>query len=166
MEGGRRKVERLNKILQNKRYKEHLERVKSLEKTRIYCKHEMTHFMDVARIAYILNLEEKSGIDKEIIYATALLHDIGRWVEYERGIDHALASKELACDILKDCGFKEEERIIICQAIGRHRIKENHPSTLSYYLYQADKLSRPCISCESIASCKKFANDEIALVAY
>lgn len=159
-------MKRVNRILQNETYKEYLEKIKNLEKDRIYCKHEMTHLMDVARIAYILNLEEKSDIDKEMIYATALLHDIGRWVEYESGTDHALASKELSYEILKNCGFNDAESAVICQAIGHHRIKENHPTTLSWYLYQADKLSRPCISCKSIDTCKKYANGEIPIVLY
>ncbi len=159
-------MDRVHRILQNKKYKEHIEKIENLEKTRIYCKHHITHFMDVARIAYILNLEEKSSIDKEIIYATALLHDIGRWVEYERGTDHALASKELAYEILKDCGFNNEESIVICQAIGHHRMQENHPTTLSWYLYRADKLSRPCISCESIGTCRKFNNGKAPVVVY
>ncbi|WP_303859899.1 HD domain-containing protein [Alkalibaculum bacchi] len=163
---GEDKGDRVNKILRNKKYKEYLKRIEGLEKTRIYCKHHIVHFMDVARIAYILNLEEESGIDKEKIYVTALLHDIGRWVEYEKGIDHALASKELAYEILKDCGFTYEETVVICQAIGHHRIKENHPTTLSRYLYQADKLSRPCTSCESIGTCKKFNKGEVPVVVY
>ncbi|RBP67346.1 putative nucleotidyltransferase with HDIG domain [Alkalibaculum bacchi] len=159
-------MNRVDKILQNKKYKEHLERIENLEMMRVYCKHHMTHFMDVARIAYILNLEEESGIDKEMIYATALLHDIGRWKEYESGIDHALASQELSVEILQDCGFHKEEIKEIGDAIAHHRIKDNHPTVLSQYLYRADKLSRSCYSCKSIKACKKFANEEVPIFLY
>ena len=37
------------------------------EKSRIFCKHDLQHSLDVARIAYILNLEADLKIEKEII---------------------------------------------------------------------------------------------------
>jgi len=159
-------MDRVNKIIQHEKFIEYVDKIQNLEKTRIYCRHEMSHFVDVARIAYILSLEENSNISKEILYATALLHDIGRWVEYESGTDHALASKELALEILQDCAFSEKEITAIRDAIGHHRIKENHSTSLSQYLYNADKLSRPCISCKSITTCKRFADGEVAVVEY
>ena len=120
-------MERVNKILVHHKFIEYIDRIARLEESRVFCKHEITHLIDVARISYILSLEKKYDLGKEIIYACALLHDIGRWKEYEEGIDHAIASKELAVDILQDCGFKQEEINLICSAIGHHRIKDNHP---------------------------------------
>ena len=38
----------------------------------------MRHFLDVARLAWIAGLEQGLGLDKEIVYAAALLHDIGK----------------------------------------------------------------------------------------
>lgn len=81
----------------------------------------MDHLLDVCRISWILNLEEGLLIDKERIYAAALLHDIGRWVEYETGQDHAMASGELAEDILDRCGFSGNEKADIIEAIKSHR---------------------------------------------
>ena len=50
---------------------------------------------------------------KEIIYAIGLLHDIGRWVEYEGGEKHNKASYKMSLDILKECDFNKEEIEII-----------------------------------------------------
>ena len=97
--------------------------------------------MDVSRIAYIISLEEKLDIDKEVLYAAGLLHDIGRWMEYENGIDHAVASKELAEGILTKYKFTEKEKREILAAIGGHR-KKGAASLLADLLYRADKCAR------------------------
>ena len=52
--------------------------------------------MDVARIAYIENLEAQLGLEKEDIYIAALLHDLGRVDEYESGIGHHIAGRKRA----------------------------------------------------------------------
>ncbi len=81
----------------------------------------MAHFLDVARLAYIFNLEEHLGIDRERIYAAALLHDIGRHVQYLDGTPHQEAGLPIAGEILRDCGFSEGEEEEILEAIARHR---------------------------------------------
>ena len=83
---------RVNKIIENKMYWEHLDKIEVYEKDREFCRHNIGHFLDVCRIAWILNLEGNLALSKEVIYATGLLHDIGRWLQYENGEDHALAS--------------------------------------------------------------------------
>ena len=64
----------------------------SSRETRIFCGHDMAHFLDVARLAYLFNLEENLKLEKEEIYTAALLHDVGRFVQYEDGTPHQLAS--------------------------------------------------------------------------
>ncbi len=64
--------------------------------------------MDVARIAYILSVDGAYAISKEIIYAAALLHDIGKWKQYEDGTPHEKASADLAEQILEASGFSEK----------------------------------------------------------
>ena len=81
---------------------------KEAEKDRIFCKHGIEHLLDVARIAYIENLEQNCGVSKEWIYTAALLHDIGRFLQYSKG-NIMKAGAELK-EILKDCGFKQEEK--------------------------------------------------------
>ena len=53
-------------------------KMKKFEHDREFCCHQITHLLDVARIAYIKNLEAGLGIDKELIYTAAILHDIGK----------------------------------------------------------------------------------------
>ena len=147
-------MERVNSILENKIYQKYLKRNEKEEKKRIFCRHDMTHFLDVARIALILNMEEDYGIDKELIYAVALLHDIGRWMQYEEGIPHEQASAKLAPEILIKSGFDEKEQKAVLGAILSHRdasVKDE--KTLRGLLYRADKLSRACFACKAQEKC-------------
>ena len=77
--------------------------ITQLEASREFCRHDVTHFLDVARLAWIENLERGLGVSKEEIYAAALLHDIGRHLQYEKGIPHDEASVQLGGQILSDC---------------------------------------------------------------
>ena len=114
----------------------------------------MSHFLDVARIAALLNEEEDLGIPKECIYATALLHDIGRHVQYEDGTPHELAGAVLARDILEDTGFEKAEQELILEAIRNHRNRDAAcERNLCGILYRADKLSRPCFACDAAEQC-------------
>ena len=76
-------MERLNYILNDEKYLYYLNRNKTFEKGRKFCKHNLKHFLDVARIAQVINLEENMGFEKEIIYVTAILHDIGKSFQYD-----------------------------------------------------------------------------------
>lgn len=82
--------------------------------------------MDVARICYIINLEENLNIDKDLIYVTALLHDLGRADEVDTGINHSLLSQEIAQEILKDLDFNDESKKRIISAIKHHRTNEEN----------------------------------------
>lgn len=84
-------MERVNGILKDPLYRTCLSKIALFERDRIFCGHDMAHFLDVARLAYIFNLEENLGIEKEEIYTAALLHDVGRFVQYEDGTPHQLA---------------------------------------------------------------------------
>lgn len=158
-------MERLNAILRDPYLLDNIRRTTELEKDRIFCRHGLDHLVDVARVMYILVLEEKLGITKEVAYTAAFLHDIGRWVEYETGRDHAVAGAELAQRLLDDYGFNAMEKEIILQAIRGHRIR-GADGILTDAMYRADKLSRPCMTCQSIAICKRFAPGEKAEIEY
>ena len=142
-------MKRINKIYNHPLYKEIMDKISQLEKGRIYCLHGVEHAMDVARIAYIINLEENTHIDKEIIYATSLLHDLGRGINYE---NHAQQSVLLAKKILPDCDFCENETEQIINAISIHG--DDKSMGLSGIIQRADKLSRLCYNCKSIDTCK------------
>lgn len=110
--------------------------------------------MDVARIGEIINLEEQSGLDREWIYAAALLHDLGKHIQYEKQVPHERASAEIAPGILRDCGFDEGEIEIITDAILKHRDSETgQEQNLRGVLYRADKASRACFACDAEGEC-------------
>lgn len=146
-------MKRVNLILSDPKYRSYLEKLESFEKYRIFCNHTMEHFLDTARIMYILSLEKGLNISKEIIYATALLHDIGRVDEYESGIPHNEGSAVFAKEILPRCSFTEEETEEIISAILSHRSKGSSENILGELLYTADKKSRLCFSCKAQKEC-------------
>lgn len=144
-------MKRFNYILNDEQYIYYLKIIKKLEKGRKFCKHNLKHFLDVARIAQLINLEENLGFEREIIYVTAILHDIGKWIQYENGTPHEIASWELAEEFLEAYNFSEEESEIIKQGILGHRNKASQG--FSGLIYKADKLSRLCVSCKAKAEC-------------
>lgn len=130
-----------------------LNNIKKLEDDRIYCRHNLTHFFDVARICYILCLENNVNIKKDIIYVTALLHDLGRQDQILNGTNHDIASYELAKKALEFTDFSDEEKELILSAISNHRRKTNDDLSFDSIFYKADKLSRDCFNCNSYDSC-------------
>ena len=91
---------RLNEVVHHWIYQDYYGRIKRLEKERIFCCHQMPHFLDVARIAYIKNLEENLGFEKDVIYTAAVLHDIGKSFQYKWTIPHEVAGEKIAKEIL------------------------------------------------------------------
>lgn len=144
-------MDNIDKILNNKKYKELLRKLEKLEEERVFCRHNLEHFLDVARISYIYILENSLPYSKEIIYAIALLHDIGRVLEYEENIDHHKGSVIIANELLKETYFNDEEKELIIKAIENHR-KESIDE-LSKIIYKADKLSRNCFNCKAVREC-------------
>lgn len=147
-------LERVNKILQNNQFKYHLEQNKLAEADRRFCRHNIEHFLDVARIAVIINEKEDLKVADELIYAAALLHDIGKHEQYSNKIPHEQASTEIAPTILEECGFEAKEQEIIIEAIKNHRnssVKEE--GNLNGLLYRADKASRACFTCDASKEC-------------
>lgn len=116
-------MELVERILRHPAYNEYLHLNAESEKDRQFCIHDLQHALDVARIAYIIALERKLDINKEIIYITALLHDIGRWKQYRAGLDHALEGAFLAEEILHDIGVPDQAAELILAAIKGHRRK-------------------------------------------
>ncbi|MBC7960059.1 MAG: HD domain-containing protein [Vallitaleaceae bacterium] len=146
--------ERINKIIKHPKYQEWLQLNTTCEVDRSFCKHQMRHFLDTARIAYILNLEQKWNLSKEVIYAAALLHDIGRWEQYQSDIPHNESSARLCVDVLKDSDFNEEEIEAIVKAILNHTIGPvDSGDRLSVLLFTADKKSRTCFNCDVRNEC-------------
>ncbi|MGN1137999.1 MAG: HD domain-containing protein [Ruminococcus sp.] len=145
-------MDRVNKIIHNSRYQELIAELNFLEKDRKFCKHTMEHFLDTARIMYIISLENNLNISKDVIYACALLHDIGRVAEYKQGKPHNESSAGIARGILKACDYSDKEINDITKAILFHRAKDCD-NILGKLLYKADKLSRLCFCCYAESEC-------------
>lgn len=147
-------MEAIEKIRNHSLYRECYALLEEAEKDRIFCRHQITHLLDVARIAYIRNLEEDLGMKKELIYAAALLHDIGKYRQYEDGTPHEIAGIKIAGQILTDTdSFTEEEKQMILKAILEHRRSKEGMSVLGRLLYESDKLSRICCMCPAEPEC-------------
>lgn len=166
-------MERIDAIVRDPLFQDSLARTKKFEQDREFCKHTLQHFVDVARITYILMLESGqlqqfiketrlSGPDaaKEAIYAAGILHDVARWREYESGVDHAPLGADMAGEILERNNFSPEEIRVITQAISEHREQRIQMSRLGEMLFRADNLSRACHECSAQERCYKFSRME------
>lgn len=149
-------MEQIDRILEHPDFMNFMEFNSQAEKDREFCHHDLAHAVDVARTAYILVLENKYELSKELVYTAALLHDVGRWRQYRDKVDHAEESVILSEPILKDIGTKEEDIKLILGAIGSHRTKDEKSSLLSKVLYEADKACRLCVSCKMLKDCNRF----------
>ena len=147
-------MERIDRILKHPLFLYHLQENNTAEATRRFCRHNIVHFLDVARIGVIINLEEQLEVEKELIYAAALLHDMGKHMQYESGIPHEMASGEIAPRILAECGFDDAEQKCIVDAILGHRdVASAGEKNLKGILYRADKASRSCFACDAESDC-------------
>ena len=147
-------MERVDQIMEHPRFQAYLKEIRAAEKDRIFCKHGMEHLLDVARIAWILNLEEGAALQRDLVYAAAFLHDIGKAKQYLDGTPHQITGSEWAGEILQDCGFREKEITEIREAILCHRdVKVRDEKGLCGILYRADKASRACYGCMAEKEC-------------
>lgn len=147
-------MKRIEQIIGHPLFKMSMEKIESLEKERLFCCHGISHSLDVARIAYIRVLEQKLNYSAEMLYAAALLHDIGRWQQYEEGIPHHEASEALAEKILEDTDFNEKEKRQILEGIRCHRKCGGvGKDSFAAILYEADKQSRVCWMCKVRNEC-------------
>lgn len=145
-------MKRVNEIIHHPMFADRLERLQALEAERIFCRHDLTHLLDVARMMWIAALEGGLPLDREVVYGAALLHDLGRVDQIERGVPHDQASADLAGRILPEAGFTPEETREIMQAIRAHRT-DGSEETLGQLLYRADKACRTCWRCGANSEC-------------
>ena len=147
-------MQRAHAIIEHPLFQTSMEQNRDSEINSVFCSHDMGHATDVARVGYILNLEQNLGFSPEIIYAAALLHDITKWLQHTQGIPHNESAIEPATRILQDAGFDREEIAMICEAILHHRRGPQEPGMVfAELLYRADKLSRACYLCDSRTAC-------------
>ena len=150
-------MDRVNAIWNHPLYQEYYRRLERMEESRIFCRHQMPHLLDVARIARIRSLEDGMELDADVIYAAAILHDIGKSLQYEEKIPHETAGVRIAGEILDsldgEAAFTEEEKRMILTAIRGHRRLRQDPEPLERLLYESDKASRMCLACPAEGMC-------------
>ena len=145
----------VNAILRHPLFAEKLRLLNELEAERIFCRHDLTHLLDVARLMWIDVLEQGLDMDRDVVYAAALLHDLGRAEQIRHGIPHEQASAALAEVILPDAGFDEDETKAVIAAIRGHRgsAPADAREILGEILYRADKACRLCWRCDARGAC-------------
>lgn len=149
-------MENTNIIYRLEKVQAYLEDLKNIEEDRLYCRHDIYHFLTTGRIAYILTLENGLDVSRDLVYTTALLHDLSKAVEDREGLSHSKYSARLAEDILDHTNFSKGEKDLIIQAIRDHSGWDPEPKldTFPDIFRYADNLSRDCYNCTMADSCK------------
>jgi len=143
---------RINNILDDADFISAIEQINKKERGRKFCKHGTQHYKKVCNIAYKLNMHNNHALTKDVVYATGLLHDIGRSVSNN---NHSDFSAKMAKPILEKAGFNNFEQQDILQAIKFHSCGiQSKISILADIIYKADRLSRDCDNCSEKACCK------------
>lgn len=150
-------MHRIALLQQDETFRSLLRQIETAEADRKFCRHGLTHLLDVARLAWIDVLEHGYDLPKAGVYAAALLHDLGRAAQYAgRAQDHDVAALEDCREILARAGFAPEEIPPILTAIEQHGDKTSPNAQLpllSAVLRRADGASRPCAFCAAAAEC-------------
>lgn len=144
---------RVERLLYNGQFQELMGELEELERNRVFCRHGWEHCMAVARAAALLNEERCLGYSREMLYALALVHDIGRVQQYKDGTPHEEAGARIAGELLPLCGFEAGEVKKMVDAILEHRSDREGENGLSQLLMEADKRTRLCFACGVRESC-------------
>ena len=158
-------MERVNRIWNHTYYRQCLDKISALEADREFCRHTPEHFLDVARLTWIFAMEEGLDIERGLVYAAALLHDIGRFRQYEDGTPHDVASVEIAERLLPECGYTEQETSVIVDMIASHR-KKGSGKDIDGLFYRAGKMSRSCFLCLAERECNWSAEKKNMVIRY
>ena len=142
-----------NRIVKNLLFITKMAEIRRLEHDRIFCCHDISHCMDVARLTMLICAEEGIQADRDIIYAAALLHDLGRAEEYVSGAPHDFAGIEIAARILTQLDCPPELSREIIRLIACHRDSKGKKTQLEAAFYRADKQSRLCFACPAQDQC-------------
>jgi uncharacterized protein len=102
------------------------------------------HTFDHTKRVYALSIRIGKDLraNLKLLGAAALLHDIGRLEEIERGVSHSILSGEMSQDILRETGYQDVEIEQVVDVIRTHRYSEGiEPNSLEgEILSDVDKL--------------------------
>jgi uncharacterized protein len=102
--------------------------------------HTLDHTMRVHSLA--MQLSKGLAVNRRVLEAAALLHDIGRPRETETQVSHSITSGEMGRGLLSELGYSDSEIKQVVSAIRTHRFSEGiRPTSLEgEILSDADKL--------------------------
>ena len=90
--------------------------------------HGLLHILEVIRRSFALNQNLDLELDKNMIYAIASCHDLGKYINSD--IHEKIAAETFFKDENMKKFFSDEQRTIIKEAIEDHRSsKKDHPRT-------------------------------------
>ncbi len=100
--------------------------------------------LHVYRVLYqALKIAAHYGVDRDVLIAACLLHDVGRRAQFaDPRICHAAEGGRLAYAFMQELGWAEERCLHIRNCVITHRFRsDNPPKTLeARILFDADKL--------------------------
>lgn len=104
--------------------------------------HGIIHIKEVIRRAFELNNSLNLNLDKDMIYAIAGCHDLGKYIDHENH-EKIAADKFIKDENMKKF-FNDEQRQIIKEAIEDHRssLKDTPRSIYGKLISSADRNSR------------------------
>ncbi|MEN6314741.1 MAG: HD domain-containing protein [Clostridiaceae bacterium] len=116
-----------------------------IEKYMLSCMNDGAHdCQHIYRVLYsALDLSTEFSVDKDVVIAASLLHDIGREEQFRNPeCDHAIIGAQMAYDYLKGIGWPEDKASHVKACISTHRYRnDNLPSSIeAKILFDADKL--------------------------
>jgi len=104
--------------------------------------HGWPHVERVQRLCIRLSKRLKD-VDSEVVEISALLHDVGKYVEKENNaLDHGCVSAEMAEEFLHSIEFDVDKVKAVCHAIRVHTHGEEPRSLEAKILHDADFLDK------------------------
>jgi uncharacterized protein len=102
--------------------------------------HTLDHTMRVHALS--IQLSEGLSVNRRVLKAAALLHDIGRPSEAQTEVSHSITSGEMGRELLAELGYSDQEIKQVISAIRTHRFSEGiRPTSLEgEILSDADKI--------------------------
>ncbi|HHV60922.1 MAG TPA: HD domain-containing protein [Clostridiaceae bacterium] len=103
--------------------------------------HDSQHIYRV--LYYALDIASSYNVDKDVLIAACLLHDIGREAQFRNPEnDHAIVGADMAYEFLIQIGWPEDKAQHVKECIFTHRYRNNNQpeSTEAKILFDADKL--------------------------
>ncbi len=104
--------------------------------------HGLLHILEVIRRSFALNQNLALGLDKNMIYAIASCHDLGKYKNSD--IHEKIAAETFIKDENMKSFFSDDQRTIIKEAIEDHRSSRKEPIRTKYgeLISSADRNTR------------------------